>query len=84
MGKGSAVGPYLDKQFKGMSKMAEPEESIKNHVAEIVQASCAAAPDQGFVINAGGSQWSDGGTIRGLNLSVRIDLVAFVEEPATT
>jgi hypothetical protein len=82
MGKGEAVGRSLATQFEGIAKykMHEPEESVKNKVAEILKQLTDAAPDAGFVVEASGSQCigADGG-VSYTNLQIKVHTTQFAE-----
>lgn len=78
MGKGSAVAAKVKEELSRY-KCAEPEETIKEKISEAIQAACNGAPNQGFNVSANGSQYSDGGVVKGMNFSAKVDLVQLAE-----
>jgi hypothetical protein len=79
MGKGEAVGRSLKDQFSRIPAMVQPEQDIKNKVAEIVDAACSSALTSGFIIRAEGHQYSLNEIPQSMHLKVEIDLINFYE-----
>ena len=79
MGKGEAVGRSLKDQFSRIPAMVQPEQDIKNKVAEIVEDACSSAPTSGFIVRAEGHQYSLDGIPQTMHLKIEIDLIKFCE-----
>jgi hypothetical protein len=79
MGAGDKLAAKLQKDFESMGPMAEPEQSIKDKVAEIVQAQCAGEASTGFIVRANGHQYRNAdGRLSG-SLKVEIETVQLAE-----
>lgn len=62
LGKPAAVAAKLELDFKRISKMEEPEQSVKDNAAASVAATLAAYPPNMLVrVEASGSQYSPSG-----------------------
>jgi hypothetical protein len=87
MGQGRDVNEQVQRELKA-HHLVEPEESMKDKVAEIVEAATAAAPFNGFVVRAEGSQYQrhDGlqSEMVSLHLKVEIDVVQWAYGPPLT
>ncbi len=79
MGKGEAVGKALAEQFFHIPLMVQPEQDMKDSVAEIVELATSAAPTSGFIVRAEGHQYRNDGGMQSMHLKVEIDLMKFHE-----
>jgi protein involved in temperature-dependent protein secretion len=43
--------------------------------ASAVDAACEAAPEQAFLVSGSGSAWVEGGKVRGMNFTAKIELI---------
>jgi hypothetical protein len=81
IGKSSAVRASIAKQFATGSKCAEPEETIRQAVAVVIDKALEAQAEATAVkVSASGSQSSSGGVVTNNSLSIIVDpMWGFVE-----
>jgi hypothetical protein len=81
IGKSSAVRAAIANQFANGSKCAEPEETIRQAAAAVIDKALEAQAEATAVkVSASGSQSSSGGIVTNNSLSIMVDpMWGFVE-----